>query len=158
MICMMPLGDRSIKEMKIKCNNADSGCEWIGELCSLDEHLITCEYILLSCPNKCNDRDKILRKDMEKHKMEECPRREYVCLYCDESGEYKERTTTHLEECPLMKIPCSNDGCTELVAKRDMLAHRYDKCRFQVVPCKYAALGCKVEVLRNDWTNMKSSI
>ena len=41
---MMFLGDRNIKEMKIKCDNSDNGCEWIGELCAVDEHLSTCDY------------------------------------------------------------------------------------------------------------------
>ena len=68
----MQLGDRNIKEMKVKCDNTDNGCEWIGELRSLDQHLIVCDYTFLSCPNECDDGDKILRKDMEKHKAEKC--------------------------------------------------------------------------------------
>ena len=35
--------------MKIKCDNADNGCEWINELRSLDEHLIICDYVFLCC-------------------------------------------------------------------------------------------------------------
>ena len=135
--------------MKIKCDSVDNGCEWIGELRSLDEHLIICDYIFLSCPNDCEDGNKILRKDMERHKMEECPRREYVCPHCEESGEYVERTTTHLEECPFVKTPCSNDGCSECVARCKISSH-YDECEFVMVPCKYAEIGCKVKVLRKD--------
>ena len=82
------IGDRNIKEMKVECDNANNGCEWIGELCSLDKHFIICDYTFLSCPNECEDGDKILRKDMEKHKAEECQRYEYICPHCDESGEY----------------------------------------------------------------------
>ena len=106
--------------MKIKCDNSDNGCEWIGELRAVDEHLNACDYTFLSCPNECDGGDKILRKNMEKHKMEECPRRQYVCPHCEESGEYEERTTTHLEKCPLMKIPCFNDGCSCLVARCEL--------------------------------------
>ena len=135
--------------MKIKCDNVDNGCEWIGELCSLDKHLIICDYTFLSCPNDCEDGNKILRKDMERHKMKECPKREYVCPHCEESGEYVERTTTHLEECPFVKIPCSNDGCFECVARCKISSH-YDECEFVMVPCKYAEIGCKVKVLRKD--------
>ena len=135
--------------MKIKCDNTDNGCEWIGELCSLDQHSSVCDYTFLSCPSECENGDKILRKDMEKHKMEECPRRQYVCPHCEESGEYKERTTTHLKECPLVKILCSNNGCCELVARCKLMSH-YDECEFVVVPCKYTEIGCKVKVLRKD--------
>ena len=136
-------------ELKVKCDNADNGCEWIGELRSLDQHSNDCDYTFLSCPNECENGDKILRKDMEKHKMEECSRRQYVCPHCEESGKYEERTTTHHEECPLMKIPCSNNGCCELVARCNFTSH-YDECEFVVVACKYAEIGCKVEVLRKD--------
>jgi TNF receptor-associated factor 4 len=135
--------------MKIKCDNADNGCEWIGELRTLDEHMLTCDYAFLSCPNECLGGDKILRKDIEKHKMEECPRRQYVCPHCEESGEYEERMTTHLDECPLMKIPCSNEGCCCLVARCELASH-HEECEFEVVPCKYAKIGCAVEFTRQD--------
>ena len=65
------------------------------------------------------------------------------------TGEYEERTTTHIEECPFIKIPCSNDGCCELVARCELSSH-HDECEFVVVPCKYAEIGCKAEVLRRD--------
>ena len=61
--------------MKIECDNVDNGCKWVDELCLLDDHLTACDYTFLSCPNECEDGDKILRKDMEKHTTEECPRR-----------------------------------------------------------------------------------
>ena len=126
--------------MKIKCDNTDNGCEWIGELHALGEHLSACDYSFLSCPNKCDGGDKILHKNMEKHKMEECPRRQYICPHCEESGEYEERTTTHLEECPLVKILCSNDGCPCLIARCELTSH-CDECEFEMVPCKYAELA-----------------
>ena len=138
--------------MKIKCDNADNGCEWIGELRAVGEHLNTCDYTLLSCPNDCGGGDKILRKDMEGHKTEECPRRQYVCPHCEESGEYEERTTPHLENCPFMKIQCSNNGCSCLIARRELASHR-DECEFEMVPCKYAGIGCVVEIPRKDLKN-----
>jgi hypothetical protein len=146
----MFLGDRNIKEMKIKCDNADNGCEWIGELRALDEHIIACDYAFLSCPNKCGVGDNILRKSMEKHKMEECPRRQYICPHCAMSGEYEERTTTHLEECPLMRIPCSNEGCSYLIARYKLASHCNECCEYEIVPCKFAEIGCVVEVPRKD--------
>ena len=108
-------GDRHIKSLKTKCDNSSNGCEWIGELRSLDKHLLTCDFTLLPCPNQCKKDEeilKLLRKDIEKHKKE-CPRRQYECPHCKETGEYQERTTTHLEECPKNRIYCPNDGCGE---------------------------------------------
>ena len=135
--------------MKIKCDNADNGCEWISELHLLDKHLIGCDYTLLPCPNECEGGDKILCKDMERHKREECPRREYVCPHCEGSGEYIEQTTTHLEECPLMEIPCTNDGCSEHVVRHAIHKH-FMECQYQMVSCRHACIGCKIKVLRKD--------
>ena len=54
-----------------------------------------------------------------------------------------------------MEIPCSNDGCCEHIARCDMLAH-CNVCEFELVPCKYAEIGCEVEVLRKDLEKHKS--
>ena len=51
-----------------------------------------------------------------------------------------------LKSAHIWKYP---DGCCENVARYHLLLH-YDTCEFQKVPCKYATLGCKVEVLRKD--------
>ena len=48
---------------------------------------------------------KLIRKDIENHKKEVSPRRQYECPHCMENGKYQEGTTIHLEECPKMKIP-----------------------------------------------------
>ena len=48
-----------------------------------------------------------------------------------------------------MEISCTNDGCSELIARYNMDAHFYE-CDFEVIPCRYAALGCEVEVFRKD--------
>ena len=114
--------------------------------------MTNCEFILLPCPNECKDGNetvKLLRKDIEAHKKEVCPRRQYECPHCRESGEYQERTTTHLEECPKMKIPCPNDGCDEEIERCDIPQHR-QKCLFESVACKYVSIGCIEKVLRND--------
>jgi hypothetical protein len=74
------------------------------------------------------------------HKLK-CPRRQYKCRHCKEAGEYLERTTTHLEECPSMKVPCPNGDCSEKIV-RSKLAIHHQNCPFEQVPCKYARIGC----------------
>ena len=69
-------GERDILSLKAVCDNTSNGCEWVGELRSLDEHLASCGFTLLPCPNECHNKSKVvqlLRKDMEKHTKEECP-------------------------------------------------------------------------------------
>ena len=145
-------GDRHIKSLKTKCDNTSNGCEWIGELRSLDKHLLSCDFTLLPCPNQCKKDEeilKLLRKDIEKHKKEECPRRQYECPHCKETGEYQERTTTHLQKCTNIEIPCPNDGCNKLVKLCEIPDHRKE-CSFELVPCKYTSIGCEQEICRRD--------
>ena len=91
----------------------------------------------------------MLRKDLEKHTKEECPRRQYKCPHCQESGEYQERTTEHLEECPMVEIPCPNHGCKTHLIRHNFSKHRQE-CMFEKAPCKYSIIGCKEEVLRKN--------
>ena len=138
--------------LKVQCDNTTDGCKWIGELRSLDEHITSCSFTHFPCPNECKIGDKIvhvLRKDIEKHKEEECPRRQYKCPHCEKAGEYQEMTTAHLEECPMMKVSCRNVGCKEEIARCTISKHSLE-CMFEVVTCKYANIGCTVKIHRKD--------
>ena len=100
-------GERDIKALKVNCDNLDNGCQWVGELCSLEEHVQNCEYTLLPCTNECTKQKEIVtvyRKDLNNHLANDCPRRQYRCPKCKQMGEYKERTTVHLETCPRSKF------------------------------------------------------
>ena len=138
--------------LKTKCDNTFNGCEWTGELRSLEKHLLSCDFTLLPCPNQCKKDGeihivKLLRKDIEKHKKEECPRRQYECPHCKETGEYQERTTTHLKECPKVKIPCPREGCSERIKRCNIKRHR-QKCLYERIPCKHSNIGCEEMVPR----------
>ena len=58
------------------------------------------------------------------------------------------RTTTYLEVCPLMKIPCTNEGCLKCVERRAIRKHLEESCPFHKAPCRYACIGCNITVLR----------
>ena len=115
--------------------------------------MASCDYTLLPCPNKCYtcilNVVQLLRKDIEKHTKEECPRRQFECPHCQKVGEYQDRTTKHLYACPMIKLPCPNPGCKTRMARCTLSTHRQE-CLFETVPCKYATVGCKDEVLRKD--------
>jgi TNF receptor-associated factor 4 len=111
-----------------------------------------CGFTLLPCPNKCDKDNKavqLLRKDLEKHMNEECPRRQYECPHCQEAGEYQERTTEHLDECPMVEVPCPKRRCKIQLVRRDLLKHRKE-CLFEKVPCKFSIIGCIEEVERKN--------
>ena len=133
-------------------------------------HSIECDYALLLCPNECCDccdvdsqitGDKIphiLRKDMDKHLSEECPKREYECPHCFETGEYQEMTSEHLEECEYIEIPCPNEGCDKRIKRKDIYEHYRTECEFEPDYCRYANIGCKVKVIRKDLEEHENDI
>ena len=119
---------------------------------SLDDHLTTCEYELLYCPNECMENSKevqMLRRDLDQHLKDKCPNRQYECPHCKDTGRYCDITTTHLDTCPNVIIPCPNTDCKVSLARCDLSAHR-STCEFEKVPCKYAGIGCKEELLHGD--------
>ena len=145
-------GERDIKALKVKCDNLDNGCQWVGELRSLEEHVLNCVYTLLPCTNECTKQKEIVtvyRKDLNNHLANECPRRQYRCPKCKLVGEYKERTTVHLETCPKVKVQCPNAQCLVSRHRCDIVAHR-STCEYEKVACKYAELGCEVRPLRKN--------
>ena len=79
----------------------------------------------------------------------ECLRRQYDCPHCEEAGEYEERTTSHLDECPMIEVPCPKRECKESVLRRNITEH-LSECMFEDVRCKYANIGCKEKVIRRD--------
>ena len=151
-------GEQEIRALKVKCNNDANGCDWVGELRSLDNHLTTCEYALLRCTNMCTDTTEfdffeeevyVLRRDMDNHLKNTCPNRQYQCPHCKDIGKHWEITTIHLTACPKFKIPCQNVGCNDSVPYSELSDH-LTKCLFEKVPCKYAEIGCDEKPLRKD--------
>ena len=95
-----------------------------------------------------------MRKDLDKHNKEECPRRPHECPHCKESGEYKEMTTTHLEECPMVEVPCPKRMCLQRMPRSDVSQH-LQECPFEEIHCKYANIGCKEKVLRKNVSDLQ---
>ena len=145
-------GERDIKALKVKCDNLHNGCQWVGELRSLEGHVQNCDYTLLPCTNKCTKQKEIFtvyRKDLNSHLANDCPRRQYRCPKCKQMGEYKERTTVHLETCPKVKVQCPNAKCPVSSPRCKVATHR-SKCEYEKVACKYAELGCEERPLRKN--------
>ena len=148
------IGNNNILSLQVRCNNSPSpkGCDWVGELQYLNEHLDNCGFTLLPCPNECNRGDTVIqlfRRDLERHIREECPRRQYECPHCHEAGEYHERIDIHLQKCPMVEIPCQNNGCRVRMARRNLPMH-FQECLFEIVPCRYATLGCMMKFRRRN--------
>ena len=158
-IAFLVTGEQEINALKVRCNNDENGCDWMGELRSLDNHLTTCEYALLPCTNKCTnntnfddlfpDKMYVLRRDMDNHLKNTCPNRQYQCPHCKDTGRHCEMTTIHLRTCAKLKIPCPNAQCNTSVPRCKLSDHRA-KCPLEKLPCKYIEIGCKEKPLRKD--------
>ena len=71
----------------------------------------------------------------------------------------------HVHDCDFMPVPCSNDGCDEVVSKRDAKQHELDLCRFKTTTCddcgekmphhKHGGHGC---VLRREMDQVKEDL
>ena len=72
---------------------------------------------------------------------------------------------THVHDCDFMPVPCSNNGCDEVVSKRDVKQHELDLCRFKTTTCddcgekmphnKFGGHGC---VLRREMDQVKKDL
>ena len=147
------LGAWKVKTLKVQCNNFENGCQWVGELGKLEKHMEFCDAVHIPCPNACTDIQgqtvEILRRNLQEHLTNECPRRKHRCPHCEEMGEYRERTTSHLETCPMMIVQCSNHDCDAVLFRCDISTHSLT-CDYEPVSCKYAEIGCEERPLRKD--------
>ena len=128
----------------------NNSCEWTGELGELEMHLQSCA--LVQCTNGCKNKEqtvKVLRKDLQDHLTNKCPRRQYQCPHCEEMGEHQERTTSHLNTCPKVEVTCPNAQCQVSISRREISTHR-STCDYEPVSCKYAEVGCKEKPLRKE--------
>ena len=133
------IGERDILALMVKCNNNEQGCQWTGELRSLNEHITSkCCYSLIQCPKRCLAR--ILWKDLKQHLEHNCPKRQYSCPNCEKKGPYDKITTEHLQQCPNALVKCPNQLCTYATRRNNLKQH---KCLYEKVPCKYSYIGCR---------------
>ena len=122
-------------------------------------HRRSCPCEPLDCPlGKHVSRRKILRKDMEYHKSEECEFRPYTCHYCrNHTGTYKSVTgkgetplkgKPHYHVCEHYPLDCPNK-CGGKSVKSKMPSHR-DVCPLEKIECPFKYAKCAAIVLRQD--------
>ena len=133
------------------------GCRWTGTIGTLDNHIATCQFAVVPCPNKCED-DKgagelhLMRKDLDDHLKTKCPKRAYECQHCGEKGTYASITEVHDKVCNKKIVPCPNkgSGCPLSMEQGKTKQHVRSFCDYTEVACAYESLGCAVRMLRKD--------
>ena len=143
--------EREVKNLIVKCPSNSRGCVWEGELGNVSSHVNdVCGYQLVQCPNKCGE--EMERRDIEKHKKDDCELRKYTCPHCigwGYRGTFKNVTTVHFKKCRGFPLDCPNNCGEKGIRREDMPSH-LAVCPEQVVPCRYQSLGCKARLPRKQ--------
>lgn len=146
--CLHVIGKRDIQALQVKCSNVDRQCTWEGTVATLEEHLFTCDYSLVSCPHFCTEAS-LMKKDLQTHLQESCIYRDHTCQYCGIKGTFFEITELHDSDCKRKPISCPNPNCGEVLEQCGVKRH-LEACEHTKLPCKYAKLGCSEVMKRKD--------
>ena len=150
-------GWREISALQVRCANSERGCQWTGTVGTLDDHIASCQFALVPCPNKCEE-DKgagellLIRKHLDQHLKTKCPKRAYECPHCGEKGTFVSITEDHDQVCEKKIVACPNkrSGCSLSMERGKTQEHVSSDCEYIEVACVYESLGCGVRMLRKD--------
>ena len=88
---------RLVNGLKVRCQHHEVGCQWVGELRNLQEHLDPvirkCDFILLACPFGCGKRFR--SSAMKDHILRSCSERPHDCEYCGYYNKFEVVTEKH---------------------------------------------------------------
>ena len=135
--------------MKVKCENVDDGCDWVGTVNTIQDHLNLCDFSLFLCPNQCQEDGKVvqvMKKNLDDHITKHCPNRTEMCPLCGNIG--KQNVHEHEQLCPRKVVNCPQTGCFDSMEREKLLVHMESVCKFTEVDCKFKDFGCNVRKVR----------
>ena len=146
---------RKVMSLKVRCPHKAEGCEWEGELGSLEQHLNTnssaggrdCLHVYVVCPYFCNER--VQRRCLEEHKSQHCPLRAFTCQYCNHEATYQEVTKEHWPVCEKYPLPCPNECGEEERERQHLKKHLKQTCPLEVIQCEFSYAGCGAQLQRH---------
>ena len=143
---------RKVNELKVHCPNKSLGCEWVGELGSLDKHLNQtsvegeCQFVTVACPYSCGD--SFQRCQLVEHKAKDCPNRPLTCQYCNYKATDIEVTNEHWATCKKYPMECPNKCGETMIERQHLPKHLEETCPLQVIKCEFSYAGCEIECRR----------
>ena len=150
-------GRRDIDALQVICAKSERGCQWTGTVGTLDDHIASCQFALVPCPNKCEEDEGagellLIRKHLDDHVKTKCPKRAYECPHCGEKGTFVSITEDHDQVCEEKIVACPNkgSGCSLSMERGKTDEHVSSDCEYTEVACVYESLGCGVRMLRKD--------
>ena len=141
---------RRALSLKVRCPHKAVGCEWQGELRSLEQHLNTnssaaeCGYVDVDCPYACGER--VQRRSLEEHKSQRCPLRPFTCQYCNHKSTHQKATKEHLTVCEKYPLPCPNECGEEEIEQQHLKGHLEQTCPLEVIQCNFSYAGCGAQL------------
>lgn len=148
---------RLVHELSINCPNED--CGQISKIGDIDKHLSRCKYTPVPCPNS-GECGKILRKNLDEHKLNECPFRIVNCLLeCGLMLPLNDMDEHIREDCQKFEIQCKNN-CGASIPRGKMQYHIGHVCPLEIVECpnKGESLfeeGCVIKLKRRELDSHK---
>lgn len=141
---------KQIQLLLVHCRSyIGHGCEWVGHLSLLKEHLTECRFTSIPCPEKCGSF--LIRGDLEQHRARQCERRVVACPHCDLKVVWRFLEEYHFKQCPKLLIQCPN-GCGE-VCRGELARHLDNICEKSLVKCPFRVVGCDFEGTREELGN-----
>ena len=170
---------REINEFPIRCTHREKGCDWVGKLEEIKQHLEGnrgCGYAVVKCTNINPDLGldiygrhitcgmEIERKYLADHQKNECKYRQYECKYCGHVATYDAiagtgrnrvfslspgRFKNHYDRCGQFPLECPNKCGEKEIKRKDMEGHR-KTCPLEPLDCPFKSVGCKDEISRKD--------
>ena len=146
---------RMLNGFNVRCSNQKEGCEWVGGLGHLDNHLNLdpplerllegCVFARVKCI-RCSDTFR--RNEVESHQDEECPKRPYSCEYCrNYETNYEDVTKVHWPVCGSKPVQCPNN-CGNSPSRQELNNHISKDCPLTLINCDFPC--CELKLPRKD--------
>ena len=143
---------RQVNSLKVRCQHHEVGCQWVGELRYLQEHLDPvmrkCGFILLACPFGCGER--VRGSAMKDHMLSECCKRLCECEHCGFCNDFDIVTELHYPVCEQLPVECPNVCSVENLKRIELASHLEEQCPLQVIQCPFTSAGCTVQLPRRE--------
>ena len=148
---------RSLYAITIRCSQRGAGCEWVGKLGELDEHLnlqplpkkllVGCQFFEVEC-SYCMQ--PFQRRYVQAHQSDSCHRRPYTCQHCNKyAASFEDVTQNHWPVCPFFPLSCPNN-CEEVIQRQELEHHVSQGCPLTLVECNFRKVGCSAKLARKD--------
>ena len=149
---------RTLNSLQVYCSFKEAGCEWVGELGAIAEHLKDdveldnykssgCLFLPLKC-HFC--KQEFQRQNVLEHETNKCLKRPFKCDCCNEyESTFEDVTTKHVNVCPCGLILCPND-CGVSLQRKSMDDHQASNCPLEIVSCSFSYAGCEEKLSRKN--------